>query len=493
MRPRPHPKSSAGPSPRSRSIERAQSRSAATSATPVARNSPGSHLPPFVPGLLSTAHIGSCSPSACQSERASASSESMHLGTTLVRPVLISAMPRVPHAGKCGWMSPKHSVRVAKSVPDTDQGRYPNSDPGHRVVRVGVFPDVVRRSSPAVASCVLVLIFIAGRFLPATPPASVSVTEIAGWMCASAILLGGSALGRPRVTVILLSTIVALTALASPSPVTPVLMGCLGLLAVATTMAGRMTGGWYLAPALPALLSPTPLALLVPLALAAGVGIAWRLRTERDAAQAASRRLEVAMAREDERKRLTGELHDALGHQLSMIALHAGALADRRDLPIEATMKSGELIRASAHNALEDLRDVLDASERETSDDASWTDVARMLDAARAGGQRISYVLPDSVTSAQVDPVMYRLIQEVVTNARRHAPGEPLDLTVSHESDRLHLVARNAISHRPHTDRIIPGRGLTGMVERVTKRGGHVEWINRDGLFEIRAWLPWNE
>lgn len=199
------------------------------------------------------------------------------------------------------------------------------------------------------------------------------------------------------------------------------------------------------------------------------------------------------MAREDERKRLTGELHDALGHQLSMIALHAGALADRRDLPIEATMKSGELIRASAHNALEDLRDVLDASERETSDDASWTDVARMLDAARAGGQRISYVLPDSVTSAQVDPVMYRLIQEVVTNARRHAPGEPLDLTVSHESDRLHLVARNAISHRPHTDRIIPGRGLTGMVERVTKRGGHVEWINRDGLFEIRAWLPWNE
>jgi signal transduction histidine kinase len=100
--------------------------------------------------------------------------------------------------------------------------------------------------------------------------------------------------------------------------------------------------------------------------------------------------------------------------------------------------------------------------------------------------------LPD--LSEQVSRHGYRIAQEALTNARKHAPGEPVTLTVTgHHGEGISITVRNGIPRNDAPGRLPPsGLGLMGLTERVGLIGGNLTYgVDRRGEYAVRAWLPW--
>ena len=209
-------------------------------------------------------------------------------------------------------------------------------------------------------------------------------------------------------------------------------------------------------------------------------------------------RLRVEEARHLERERLAREMHDVLAHRISLLAVHAGALEVRRDAPAEETRAAG-VIRECAYLALEDLREVIgvlradpEAEPEADRPQPGLADLAALVEESRRAGARVELAaaLPDG-DPGRVGRHVYRIVQEALTNARKHAPGAPVRVTVGGASaDGLTVEVTN-----PAT---VPGglpgagAGLIGLRERVDLVGGRLEhgWTGT-GEFRLRAWLPW--
>jgi signal transduction histidine kinase len=221
-------------------------------------------------------------------------------------------------------------------------------------------------------------------------------------------------------------------------------------------------------------------------------------------------RLRVEEARHTERERLAREMHDVLAHRISLLAVHAGALAVRRDAPA-AERQAAEVIRAGAHDALEDLRQVIGMLRDEpTPPDGTGgerpqptlADLPDLVEQSRRAGARIT--LDDRVADPPAVPAgigrhAYRIIQEALTNARKHAPGAGVSVTLTgpapdgHRADGLTVEVTNPLPAGPGGT-LIPGAGagLIGLRERVSLVGGRLEHgPTPDGEFRLRAWLPW--
>jgi signal transduction histidine kinase len=207
----------------------------------------------------------------------------------------------------------------------------------------------------------------------------------------------------------------------------------------------------------------------------------------------------VQQARLAERTRIAREMHDVLAHRMSLLSMHAGALVIRQDLPADERTTTARIIQDGAHAALVDLRQVIgvlrgDGGPGPAEPDRpqpTLRDVLSLLAEARLAGDRIDtggeLVLPDVAPSTGRDA--YRVLQEALTNARKHAPGETVRVRIDTDSDALVLAVRNRTRSTPAG---IPGAGvgLVGLAERVRLAGGELHHEVCGAEFELRARLP---
>jgi signal transduction histidine kinase len=213
--------------------------------------------------------------------------------------------------------------------------------------------------------------------------------------------------------------------------------------------------------------------------------------------------LRVEQARHQERARIAREMHDVLAHRISLLSVHAGALEFRPDaLPAEIAQAAG-VIRASAHQALQDLREVIGVLRDDAGDGAperpqpSLTDLPGLIDESRRAGMAVKWenrVNDVSVVPANIGRSAYRTVQEGLTNARKHAPGAAVRVMVGGSAGTgLTVEVRNPLVK---TAPDIPGAGagLIGLTERAMLAGGRLEHGRTvQGDFRVHAWLPWPE
>lgn len=229
------------------------------------------------------------------------------------------------------------------------------------------------------------------------------------------------------------------------------------------------------------------------------------LESLRDRADTAEREQQarVAQAQAAERTRIAREMHDVLAHRISLVAMHAGALSYRTDLTPEEQATAARTIEDNAHHALRDLRDVLGVLRDPTlSPEAAPElpqpvvgDIARLVEEERASGMRVS--LEETTTGELSDGrarTAYRIVQEALTNARKHAPGTSVTVTLSgNADDGLTTTIRNAapVGAR-QSDLPDSGLGLIGLDERVGLAGGRLRHgPDATGGYVVAAWIPW--
>ena len=152
--------------------------------------------------------------------------------------------------------------------------------------------------------------------------------------------------------------------------------------------------------------------------------------------------LRVRDARLTERARIAREMHDVLAHRISLLSVHAGALEVSPDAPRDEIVQAASVIRTSARAAQEDLREVLgilrDDPDGETAQPPQPTiaDVGHLIEQNRQAGMDITMVdqLPDQPVPALAGRTVYRVLQEALTNARKHAFGQPVSISLAGEA-----------------------------------------------------------
>ncbi|WP_094103640.1 histidine kinase [Streptomyces phaeoluteigriseus] len=212
-------------------------------------------------------------------------------------------------------------------------------------------------------------------------------------------------------------------------------------------------------------------------------------------------RLRAEQAQRLAREAIAREMHDVLAHRLTLLSVHAGALEFRPDAPREEIVRAAGVIRESAHEALQDLREIIGVLRAGEHDDAGRPQpTLAALDAlvaeSREAGMKVTLdqrVSDPGAVPASVGRTAYRITQECLTNTRKHAPGaEAAVVVVGAPGEGLTVTVRN-----PAPEGDVPpvpgsGQGLIGLTERAALTGGRLEHGPReDGGFEVRAWLPW--
>ncbi|MDT0305503.1 histidine kinase [Streptomyces sp. DSM 44917] len=249
--------------------------------------------------------------------------------------------------------------------------------------------------------------------------------------------------------------------------------------------------------------------------LACGAGMRVRrqlvVRLREDARrERADHARRLADARRAEREAIAREMHDVLAHRISLLSVHAGALAYRTTSATAAAApltpaeigETAQTIRDTAHQALEELREVLtvlrgspDAGEGRG---AGIEDIGRLIADAERAGQRVTLTRAYDAAAASalrgpVQRTAYRVVQEGLTNARKHAPGAPVTVSLAGApGDGLTVSVRNPLPTGA-TPAGIPGAGagLAGLEERTALDGGTLRHGPADAAFELVAHLPW--
>jgi signal transduction histidine kinase len=210
--------------------------------------------------------------------------------------------------------------------------------------------------------------------------------------------------------------------------------------------------------------------------------------------------LRAEQAQQRARDEIAREMHDVLGHRLSLLSVHAGALEFRPDAPAEEVARAAKVIRENAHQALQDLREVLGVLRAPVGElpQPTLADVRQLVAESGRAGMRVT--LDDETSGAVGDltgRTAYRVGQEALTNARKHAPGAQVrvHLTGSHGAGLTVEVTNDAPPGAPDPG---PGpdpragQGLAGLAERVALASGRLEHgPTPDGGWCLSAWLPW--
>ncbi|WP_180936088.1 sensor histidine kinase [Nocardioides ungokensis] len=264
--------------------------------------------------------------------------------------------------------------------------------------------------------------------------------------------------------------------------------------------------------------SPTtgPIAVVLfvmPLALAAsGWGmfirarrqLLWSLR-ERALRAEADQALHEDRARVAERTRIAREMHDVLAHRISLLALHAGGLEVRPDLPPAQVQETAALLRVTARQALEELRSVIGLLRDDAGKDLApaapqptLRNLHRLVEEIRVAGGDIDFemnVVGVDDVPATLGRDAYRVVQEALTNVAKHARGAATRVRVAGApGDGLRISVRNRQPVPAHGAATLPGSGagLLGLQERVALAGGTLV-VGHDGTgdFVVEAELTW--
>lgn len=308
------------------------------------------------------------------------------------------------------------------------------------------------------------------------------------WVAAG-VLLETVALDSPDAVGVLLAVVVAAYSAFAHAPVRRALPGVV-VLAAAVTVSVRLdssgTGDDVVATLL--------LFFLVPCGLGWGVRARSerirllereRLVLEREAATAA------AGAATAERRRIARELHDVVSHAVTLVAVQAEAGQAVLEADPDAARRALAAIGTASREALDELHRMLGLLEGEPGG-GGLARLPGLVDGARSAGLALS-VTTSGVARAlpdDVDHCAFRVLQEGVTNALRHAAEPRADLVVAHSDSAVEVVVRSTGRRSRLSAYGGAGRGLDGLRDRVERLGGEV-WSGPEGDgFVLRARVP---
>jgi signal transduction histidine kinase len=212
-----------------------------------------------------------------------------------------------------------------------------------------------------------------------------------------------------------------------------------------------------------------------------------------------TREEEAPRRAEQERLRIARDLHDVVAHTLTTINVQAGVAAHLADREPDRAGTTLAAIEAASHNALDELRAILGVL-REPGDvvplePAPGLDgVAALVDRFREAGSEVELEVrgehPEAIPEA-VQLAAFRIVQESLTNAARHAPGAAARVRLAYEPDRLCVGVENEPAPGRNRDGNGDGVGIAGMRERASALGGTLEAAPCPRGFAVSAELPY--
>ncbi|MFF8712677.1 sensor histidine kinase [Streptomyces sp. NPDC015184] len=231
------------------------------------------------------------------------------------------------------------------------------------------------------------------------------------------------------------------------------------------------------------------------------------LLRERNAYLEQTRTLTAAAARMEERTRIAGEMHDLLGHRLSLISVHAGALELAAGRQAPALAGQAELLRTTAGTAMEELREILGVLRRadladegedaaaDTGARGTYEDISALVAQSRqtgGGPVELEWSLPVTAeANARTRQAVHRVVREGLTNVLKHASGAPVRVEVRAEGAELVVGVANGAPREGGCSRGGTHSGLAGLHERVSMLGGtFAAGPLPDGGFAVTARLP---
>lgn len=245
------------------------------------------------------------------------------------------------------------------------------------------------------------------------------------------------------------------------------------------------------------------------------------LLRERNAYLEQARTLTAAAARMEERTRIAGEMHDLLGHRLSLISVHAGALELGAARQAPALAGQAELLRTTAGTAMEELREILgvlrheditalmnradradrahradgaDGTDGAGSERGTREDITGLVTESRQAGSAVEldWSVPDAAeVGLRTRQAIHRVVREGLTNVLKHASGAPTRVEVRGTDQGIEVSVTNEAP--PATGHSQGGTrsGLAGCQERISLLGGTFEaGALTNGGFRVAAWLP---
>jgi signal transduction histidine kinase len=346
------------------------------------------------------------------------------------------------------------------------------------------------------------------------PPVPPETLEPVTWLLVVAVVVLVVALALRRVVpqTSFAAVVVATAAfLAAGGPYGPVLLGpALAVLTLARRLPIRdalpflvalpimLAAGFWRQPYL-GLIDPGLYAAMIfgtaVILLPATFAVLRGIRRESDARE---REAELRRYAYEERMRIAREVHDVVGHSLSVINLQAGVALHVLDKKPEQVAASLQAIRQSSKDALAELRNTLamfgdPITGEPTAPQPGLDRLDELLTAVRAGGRQVSLAFAaEELTGlpAALDHAAYRIVQEAVTNAVRHSPGAAIMIKISRSGDLLEVeVSDDGPPMRG--ENIVAGNGISGMQERARAVGGTLDVVPAvPGGVTVRARLP---
>ena len=208
--------------------------------------------------------------------------------------------------------------------------------------------------------------------------------------------------------------------------------------------------------------------------------------------------LRAEHAQHQVREAMAREIHDVLGHRLSLLSVHAGALEYRPDAPSAEVARSAKVIRESAHQALQDLREVIGVLRAPVGElpQPTMADLHQLVEEADEVGARVEFAEEYTGTVPErAGRTAYRIVQEGLTNVRKHSPGADTRVRVKGapgEGLVVEVLNGRSPEPRPPSSGSGSGQGLVGLAERVSLASGRLEHgPAAGGGWRLYAWLPW--
>jgi signal transduction histidine kinase len=202
------------------------------------------------------------------------------------------------------------------------------------------------------------------------------------------------------------------------------------------------------------------------------------------------RRVQRDLRVETERMKIARELHDVVAHSMSLVAVRAETAPYRLGELPDAAKREFDELAVTARESLTELRRLLGVMR--TDDPAArapqptLSDVEELVRSVRKAGMNVSYVPQRIEVPPAIGLTVYRVVQEALSNAARHAPGAAVSVSVGRSAGSVVAAVRNPVTRAVGN----PGHGLTGMRERVELLGGEVKHGLHNGVFEVEAVIP---
>ncbi|MFF3697687.1 sensor histidine kinase [Streptomyces sp. NPDC002221] len=350
--------------------------------------------------------------------------------------------------------------------------------------------DPVRGTAVALAVAMLSLlrrslptgVLLAAAALSATASEATPLLLVAAWTAGRRIVGAGRALVAFSGAFVIYEVLAFVTLWPIPQPILVTVFGTLFFLAVAV-VPGITSRYWSQRRTL------------------------LRAMQEHNAQLLRERAMVAGQARLRERQRIAQDMHDSLGHQLALISVHTGALEVDPELTGRQREAVGVLRQASVA-AMHELREVVgilrDGVEAPAAPDGArpatrgTAGIQALVTAARAAGNAVDLRAGGEPRplAAAADHAAYRIVQEALTNAYKHAPGAPITVELRYEPDSFVVEVVNGIVDRTAADQagevVSGGQGLTGLHERARLVGGMVHTgTTGDGGFRVAGVLPY--